>query len=86
MKFLETILTEKLPFQLPQLSLLATRQHGSLPCQPTVANLLHAEGMVTQWFDEGSAVDVAYPDFAKALGSVKHRLLFIKAIESPFPQ
>ncbi len=34
-----------------------------------------AEELITKWLDEGSAVDLIYPDFSKAFDSVNHRLL-----------
>ncbi len=74
-KILETILKEKLLPHLSQLSLLATRQHGFLPRQSTLTNLLPAEETVTRWLDEGDTVDIVYLDFAKAFDSVSHRLL-----------
>ncbi len=42
----------------PQFSFLTSRQHGFLPRLLTLANLLVAEELITEWLDEGSAVDL----------------------------
>ncbi len=74
----ETILKKKVLAHLFQFSLLTSRQHGFLLQRSTLANLLVGEEMITKWLDEGSSVDLNYPDFSEAFDSVNHRLLLAK--------
>ncbi len=63
---------------LSQFSLLTSRQLGFLPRRSTLTSLLVAEEFLTEWLDDGSAVERIYLDFSKALASVSHRLLLGK--------
>ncbi len=66
-KVLEAILKEKVLAHLSKFSLLTSRQHGFLSRHSTQANLLVAEDLITNWLDEGSAVDLIYLDSLKPL-------------------
>ena len=43
-----------------------------------VTNLVEFLDKLTQWYDEGHSVDVAYFDFAKAFDVIDHKLLVSK--------
>ncbi len=74
-KALEANLKDYMVAHLSHLSLLTSRTHGYLPRRSTLTTLLVTEELFTKWLDEGSAVDLIYLDYSKAVHSIKHRLL-----------
>ncbi len=57
---------------------LSPSQHGFLPRQSRLSNLILQEERVTRLLDEGHTVDLVYLDFAKTFDSVNHRFLLAK--------
>ncbi len=77
-KFLEAIIKQKMLAHLPKFSLLTSRQYSFLLRCLALTNLHVAEELITKLLNEGSAVDLIYPDLSNTFDSVNHRLLLTK--------
>ena len=53
-------------------------QHGFTKGSSCLTNLLEFYEAVSDWVDEGKAVDIVYLDFKKAFDKVPHRRLLTK--------
>ncbi len=77
-KMFEILLEKALFLFLTETRSLSPSQHGFLPPQSRLSNLIRQEERVTHLLDEGHTVDLVYLDFAKAFDSVNRRLLLAK--------
>jgi hypothetical protein len=55
--------------------IIASEQHGFLPCRSTVSNLMVFSNEVSQILDKGGRTDVIYTDLSRAFDTINHRLL-----------
>ena len=76
-KLLERLVTDHMVVFLVRHKLLYPSQHGFLKVRSCLTNVLSFED-IAKWIDEGSAVDITYLDFQKALDKVPHRRLLLK--------
>ncbi|GAB0176493.1 hypothetical protein GRJ2_000114500 [Grus japonensis] len=53
-------------------------QHGHMKGRSCLTNLIFFYDKVSRLVDEGNAVDVVYPDFSKAFGTISHSILLEK--------
>ena len=58
--------------------IIKARQHGFTKGSSCLTNLLEFYEAVSDWVDEGKAVDIAYLDFKKAFDKVPHQRLLAK--------
>ena len=77
-KLMERIVKDAMRDHVMTHSLLNQSQHGFIPKKLCLSNLLQFYEEVTKHVDNGSAVDIAYLDFAKAFDMVPHERLLIK--------
>ena len=75
---MERVIKEAIKNFLRQNNLISKLQHGFCNGKSTVTNLVEFLDKLTQWYDEGHSVDVAYFDFAKAFYVIDHKLLVSK--------
>jgi len=77
-KMLESIIRDVLAEYLEANHLLRESQHGFRAGKSCLSNILMFLDKVTNWIDQGNAVDVIFLDFAKAFDKVPHKRLLSK--------
>ena len=77
-KVLESLIRDALMEHLDTHSLLSVEQHGFRPRRSCSTQLLETIDAWSKLLDEGTALDVIYLDFRKALDSVPHKRLLCK--------
>ena len=63
---------------LNEYKLIKGNQHGFTKGRSCLTNLLEFYEAVSDWVDEGKAVDIVYVDFKKAFDKVPHRRLLAR--------
>ena len=74
-KVLETLIKDQMRNHLNKYKLIKGSQHGFTKGSSCLTNLLEFYEAVSDWVDEGKAVDIEYLDFKKAFDKVPHRRL-----------
>ena len=77
-KVLETLIKNQMRNHLNKYKLIKGSQHGFTKVRSCLTNLLEFYEAVSDWLDEGKAVDILYLDFKKAFDKVPHRRLLVK--------
>ncbi len=77
-KVLETLIKDQMRNHLNKYKLIKGSQHGFTKGSSCLTNLLEFYEAVSDWVDEGKAVDIVYLDFKKAFDKVPHRRLLDK--------
>ena len=77
-KVLETLIKDQLRTHLNTYKLSNGSQHGFIKGSSCLANVLEFYEAVSDWVDEGKAVNIVYLDFKKAFDKVPHRRLIAK--------
>ena len=77
-KVLKTLIKDQMRNHLNKYKLIKGSQHGFTKGSSCLTNLLEFYETVSDWVDEGKAVDIVYPDFKKAFDKVPHRRLLAK--------
>ena len=77
-KIMESIMKDEMLDYLLRHSLLKSSQHGFMPKKSCATNLLEFLEKITEFFDNGTPVDILYLDFSKAFDKVPHRRLLAK--------
>ena len=77
-KVFETLIKDQLRNHLNRYKLIKGSQHRFTKGSSCLTNLLEFYEAVSDWVDEGKAVDMAYLDFKKAFDEVPHRRLLAK--------
>ena len=77
-KVLETLIKDQMRNHLNKYKLIKDSQHGFTKGSSCLTNLLEFCQAVSDWVDEGKAVDIVYPDFKKAFDKVTHQKLLAK--------
>ena len=74
-KVLETLIKDQMRNYLNKYKLIEGSQHGFTKGSSCLINLLEFYEAVSDWVDEGIAVDIVYLDLKKAFDKVPHRRL-----------
>ena len=74
-KVLETLIKDQMRNHLNKYKLIKGSQHGFTKDSSCLTNLLEFYETVSDWVDEGKAVDIVYLDFEKAFVKVPHQRL-----------
>ena len=77
-KMLESFIRDSIINHMDELHLFSDCQHGFRRRRSCVTQLLEVMEHLTNFFDEGEAVDIIYFDFRKAFDSVPHQRLIAK--------
>ena len=77
-KTMERLVKDKLIQHLEANEVISDSQHGFRKGKSCQTNLLEFMEKMTEWADNGSAIDVVYLDFAKAFDKVCHERLMVK--------
>ena len=77
-KVLETLIEDQMSNHLNNYKLIKGYQHGFTKDSSCPTNPFEFYEAVSDWVDEGKAVDIVYLDFKKTFDKVPHRRLLIK--------
>ena len=77
-KVLETLIQDRMRNHLNKYKLIKGSQHGFTKGSSCLTNLLEFHEAVSDWVEEGKAVDIVYLDFKKAFDKVPHQRLLAK--------
>ena len=77
-KLMEAIIRDEIVEYLEASKLLNDSQHGFRAGRSCLKNMLVFLDKVTEWVDNGDAVDVVFLDLAKAFDKVPHQRLLLK--------
>ena len=77
-KVLETLIKDQMRNHLNKYKLVKGSQHGFPKGSSCLTNLLEFYEAVSDWVDDGKAMDIVYLDFKKAFDKVPHRRLLAK--------
>ena len=77
-KVLETLIKDRIGKHLNKYKRIKGSQHGFTKGSSCLTNILEFYEAVSDWVDEGKAVDIVYIDFQKAFDKVPHRRLLAK--------
>ena len=77
-KVLETLIKDQMRNHFNKYKLINGSQHGFTKGSSCLTNLLEFYEAVSDWVDEGKAVDRVYLDFKKTFDEVPHRRLLTK--------
>ena len=77
-KVLETLIKDQMRNHLNKYKLIKGSQHGFTKSSSCLTNLSEFCEAVSDWVDDGKAVDMVYLDFKKAFDKVPHRRLLAK--------
>ena len=70
-KVLETLIKDQMRNHLNKYKLIKGRQHGFTKGSFCLTNLLEFDEAVSDWVDEGKAVDIVYRDFKRAFDNCR---------------
>ena len=77
-KVMETLIMDEMRNHLNKYKIIKGSQNGFTKGSSCLTNLLEFYEAVSDWVDEGRAVDIVYLDFKKAFDKVPHRRLLAK--------
>ena len=77
-KVLETLIKDQMRNHLNKYKRIKGSRHGFTKGGSCLTNLLEFYEAVSDWVDEGKAVDTVYLDFKKAFNKVPHRRLLAR--------
>jgi len=77
-KVMEKLILEVIIKQVEEKKVIRSSQHGFTKGKSCLTNLIAFDDDMTNWVDEGRAVDVVYLDFSKAFNTISHNILLGK--------
>ncbi len=77
-KVLETLIKDQMRDHLNKYKRIKGCQHGFTKASSCLTNLLEFNEAVSDWVDDGKAVDRVYLDFKKVFDEVPHRRMLAK--------